>query len=131
VPFSRRLARFNRVVTNRIARPLAAVLPGFAVVEHSGRRSGRAYRTPVNAFRHGDGFVIVLTYGAASDWVANVRAAGGCTLVRLGRRHALGRPELVAGAPAEALFPRPLRWFLRAMHVDEALLLSATMPARP
>jgi hypothetical protein len=49
----RHVARFNPRVTNRITRPLARWLPGFGVVEHAGRRSGRRYRTPVNVFRSG------------------------------------------------------------------------------
>ncbi len=117
----RRLARFNRVVTNRITRPFAAFLPGFAVVEHKGRRTGRVYRTPVNAFRRGDGFVIVLTYTSRTDWVANVLAAQGCELVHFGRRITVEAPILTAGSEAEHLFPTMLRPLLRVMGVDEAL----------
>jgi deazaflavin-dependent oxidoreductase (nitroreductase family) len=77
----RRTAWFNRHVTNRITRPLARWLPGFGVVEHIGRRSGRRYRTPVNVFRPGASYVIALTYGVESEWVQNVLAAEGCDLV--------------------------------------------------
>ena len=124
----RRLARFNRVVTNRVTRPFAAFLPGFAVVVHRGRRSGREYRTPVNAFKRGDGYVIVLTYTSRSDWVANVLAAGGCELVHLGRRVRVVRPVLSQGADAERQFPPLLRPLLRVMGVDEALSLAAVLP---
>jgi deazaflavin-dependent oxidoreductase (nitroreductase family) len=120
----RRLGRFNRVVTNRITRPFAARLPGFAVIVHTGRRTGRVYRTPVNAFRRGNGFVIVLTYTSKTDWVANVLAAGGCELVHLGRRFELESPEVLAGADAKRLFPVLLRPLLHAMGVDEALQLT-------
>src|SRR5215204_4698399 len=51
VPLPKQLARFNRVTTNRVAFPVARRVPGFAVVLHTGRRSGCSYRTPVNAFR--------------------------------------------------------------------------------
>jgi deazaflavin-dependent oxidoreductase (nitroreductase family) len=125
VALPRRLARFNRIVTNRITRPFAAVLPGFAVVVHRGRRTGRTYRTPVNAFRRGNGFVIVLTYTSGSDWVSNVVAAGECELVHMGRRIDVEQPELVEGAPAERLFPRLLRPLLNQMGVHEALRLTA------
>ena len=121
----RRLARFNRVVTNRVTRPFAAFLPGFAVVVHTGRRSGREYRTPVNAFKRGDGYVIVLTYTSRSDWVANVLAAGGCELVHFGRRIRVGRPVLSQGPEATQQFPVLLRPLLRIMGVDEALSLAA------
>ncbi len=40
--------------------------PIFAVIEHRGRRSGRAYLTPVAARRVSDGFVISLAFGPTS-----------------------------------------------------------------
>ena len=40
------LARFNRVVTNRVVGPFAARLPGFAIVTHVGRRSAASTPTP-------------------------------------------------------------------------------------
>jgi deazaflavin-dependent oxidoreductase (nitroreductase family) len=120
----RGLARFNRLVTNRITRPFASVLPGFAVVVHTGRRTGRVYRTPVNAFRRGDGFTIVLTYTSRTDWVANLVAAGGCELVHLGRHIQLEHPVVRAGKDAQRLFPVLLRPLLRLIGVDEALSLT-------
>jgi len=53
----KRLARFNLLVTNRVVGPFARRLPGFAVVSHVGRRSGRVYRTPVNLYRADDRLV--------------------------------------------------------------------------
>lgn len=44
-----------------------------AEVEHVGRRSGRTYRNPVNAFRDGDHVTFALTYGRRVDWLRNVR----------------------------------------------------------
>src|SRR5262249_1796055 len=49
----RALARFNRLVTNRVLGVVAPWMPPFAVVVHRGRSSGRVYRTPVWAFRRG------------------------------------------------------------------------------
>src|ERR671916_973589 len=90
----KRLARFNRVVTNRVTGPLAARLPGFGVIIHRGRRSGREYRTPINIFRTSDGYVAALTYGV-TDWARNVLAADGCELEIRGRRMPLTDPRLV------------------------------------
>jgi deazaflavin-dependent oxidoreductase (nitroreductase family) len=91
---ARRIARFNRRFTNRLLGPPARYLPGFGVVTHVGRRSGRTYQTPVNVFASGDGFVIALTYGREAQWVRNVLAAGGCELTTRGRGHRLTRPEV-------------------------------------
>ena len=92
---ARRIAHFNKRFTNRLTRPLAPHLPGFAVVVHKGRTSGRTYETPVNVFRRDGDFVIALTYGADSDWVQNVIAAGGCELVTRGHRYRLDGPQIV------------------------------------
>jgi deazaflavin-dependent oxidoreductase (nitroreductase family) len=89
------LARFNRSVTNRVARPIARRIPGLGVVGHVGRKSGRLYQTPVLVFRAHDGYVIALTYGAQSEWVRNVLAAGGGTLETEGRTIRLTAPRLV------------------------------------
>jgi deazaflavin-dependent oxidoreductase (nitroreductase family) len=120
--FRRRLAGFNRRVTNHITRPAAARLPGFAVVVHTGRRSGRRYRTPVNAFRTADGYVIALTYGTESDWVRNVVAAGGCELDTRGRRVHLTAPELFHDEHRRRV-PPPVRPMLRLLGVAEFMRL--------
>lgn len=73
---------------------LAGYLPGFAIVSHVGRKSGRAYRTPVNAFRTEDGYIIAPTYGSESDWVKNVLATGSCELQTRGRHVSLTDPHI-------------------------------------
>jgi deazaflavin-dependent oxidoreductase (nitroreductase family) len=122
VPLPKRLAKFNRVVTNRVIGPFVRYLPGFAIVSHVGRRSGRTYRTPVNLFRRGDGYVIALTYGADSQWVRNVLAAGGTDVETRARRLQLVDPEVVRD-PARSLVPKPVRVALRLANVDEFMLL--------
>jgi deazaflavin-dependent oxidoreductase (nitroreductase family) len=123
MPLPKRLAKFNRVVTNRVFGPLARFLPGFAVVSHVGRRSGRSYRTPVNLFRRGNGYVISLTYGADSQWVRNVLAAGGADIETRGRRLHLVDPEVVRD-PARSPVPKPVRVPLRLANVDAFMLLN-------
>ena len=118
------LGRFNRRATNRVTRPFAARLPGFAVVIHTGRRSGRLYRTPVNIFRSGDEFVIALTYGRERDWVRNVMAAGGCEVETLGRRVSLHAPRIVVDETG-SLVPQPVRMILKAIGVAEYMKLSS------
>ena len=128
MPLPKGLARFNRVVTNRITRPFAGVLPGFAVVVHHGRRTGAEYHTPVNAFRQDNEFVLVLTYSSHTDWVANVRAAGRCELVHVRRRIPVERPELLTGDAATQRFPALLRPLLRLLRVDEAMIVRRLTP---
>src|SRR3954451_15637357 len=122
MPLPRQLARFNRVVTNRVLGPFARFLPGFAVVSHVGRRSGRIYRTPVNLFRRADGYVIALTYGADSQWVRNVLAAGRAEIETGGRRLELVDPQVVRD-PSRSFVPKLVRAVLRLANVDEFMLL--------
>src|SRR5215475_10316302 len=91
----RALARFHRAVTNPVALRFAARLSGFGVVKNRGRKSGKLYRTPVNVFRQNNGFLIALTFGRESGWVANVLAASTCEIETRGTSHPLFRPVLV------------------------------------
>ena len=120
---SQRIARFNRRVTNRITRPVADRLPGFAIVIHRGRKSGRTYRTPVNAFRDGNDYIFALTYGHETDWVRNVQAAGGCEIVTRGRRVRLINPRLVAD-PGRRWAPPPVRLVLGLIDAPQYLRLT-------
>ncbi|MEB3071562.1 nitroreductase family deazaflavin-dependent oxidoreductase [[Mycobacterium] vasticus] len=95
MPFPKRLARWNRVGLNRITRHIASWAPGFGVITHRGRRSGRPYETPVNVFMTATGVRVALTYGADADWVKNVVAAGGCRLRTRRRELTLTDPRLV------------------------------------
>ena len=94
MPAPRWLARFNRRVSNRLLGPLATQFPGLGVVVHTGRKTGREFRTPVLLFRHDGGFVIALIYGRESEWVRNVIADDGCLLEARGRTQRLTRPRL-------------------------------------
>ncbi len=116
------LGRFNRSATNRVMGPFAGRLPGFAVVTHTGRRSGRRYRTPVNIFRSDDGFVIALAYGRERDWVRNVLAAGGCEVQTQGTTVHLRDPDIVTDV-GQTLVPGPVRPILRAVGVTEFMRL--------
>src|SRR4029453_19472431 len=66
MPLPPSVARFNKAATNRVTSRVADRLPGFGIVVHRGRRSGREYETPVNAFRRPGGYTIALTTGAAT-----------------------------------------------------------------
>jgi deazaflavin-dependent oxidoreductase (nitroreductase family) len=123
MPLPRGLAAFNRRVTNHVTRPFAGWLPGFGVVVHRGRRSGREYRSPVNAFVTTGGYVLALTYGTDSDWVKNVMAAGNCDLVTRGRTVHLTAPALVRDETRRYV-PGPVRPLLRALGVADFMRLS-------
>jgi deazaflavin-dependent oxidoreductase (nitroreductase family) len=126
VPLSRSVARFNRVVTNRLTRPLAKYLPTFGVIVHSGRRTHRMYRTPVNVFQPDDQhYVIALTYGTDVEWLKNLRANGGGELETLGRRWKLTEPRVFRD-DRRAAMPRPVRLILGLTKVSDFVELRRT-----
>ncbi len=106
------VARANKISLNRVTRFIAPWAPGWAVVVHRGRKSGRTFRTPLWAFRRDNGFVIALTYGSDADWVRNVRAAGGCELLARRRHYQLGAPTLYRDEDATDM-PAFIRFMLR------------------
>ncbi|HEV2127884.1 MAG TPA: nitroreductase family deazaflavin-dependent oxidoreductase [Thermomicrobiales bacterium] len=119
--FSDTLARINRRVFNPLIRTFAGWLPPLAVVLHRGRVSGRVYRTPVLAFRSGDRVVIVLFYGADTDWVRNVLARGGCELRTRGRTIALTTPEVQPADARPSAVPVPVWVAVRILGIQSFL----------
>jgi deazaflavin-dependent oxidoreductase (nitroreductase family) len=130
MPAPRWLARFNERVTNRITGPVAPRLPLFGVVGHTGRKTGRQYRTPVNVFRADDGFFVALTYGKESNWVQNVLAAGGCRLETGGRAWRLTNPRLFHD-PRHRSVPPTVGVILGLLNVDDFLRLDRAAPGAP
>ncbi|MCC6314427.1 MAG: nitroreductase family deazaflavin-dependent oxidoreductase [Thermomicrobiales bacterium] len=127
MPIPPAVAKFNRRVTNRVLAPLARWLPGFGIIVHTGRTSGRTYRTPVNVFRRNDCYTIALTYGPDADWVRNVLAASGAVLETQGHTLRVTQPRIVHD---ERQLPAPVRLVLRLANVIDFLELesSAAMP---
>lgn len=127
MPLPQSLARFNRRVTNPILGRMAWWMPGFAVVTHVGRRSGRTFHTPVNLFRSGDEYVFACTYGPEAQWVRNVLAAGGCTVRTRGHDVTLTDPQLIHDAQRTRV-PAPVRAILGAVGVDDFVVMHRRRP---
>src|SRR3954469_1003414 len=73
----RRLSKFVTVqLVNPLVRPLLehARLPGWALLETTGRRSGLPRRVPLGDGLRGDAFWIVTEHGYAADYVKNIQA---------------------------------------------------------
>ena len=107
----------SRLVLNAVKRlsramkPLmmkSAGTPGAyaSIVRHVGRRSGRAYQTPVVAVATEDGFAVALPYGPTTDWLKNVLAAGSATIVTGGSEYVVDQVRLVPLEDVNRYFPR-------------------------
>ena len=97
-----------------VQRLWAGWLPGCGILEHVGRKSGKAYRTPLNVFPTDDGVAVLLTYGPNRDWLKNITAANHAELQHMGKTIKLTEPRVVPKAEAathvtgfwRAVFPR-------------------------
>jgi deazaflavin-dependent oxidoreductase (nitroreductase family) len=121
------MARFNQRFTNRVTSHIASWAPGFALLEHVGRRSGLLYETPVNVFKAQECYLFALTYGD-SEWVKNVLAAGGCVVRTRRHRIDLVEPERFRD-PTRHLVPIPARWILKLVDVDDFVILRSVRHA--
>jgi len=116
--------RINRSLINP-RQMKSAGTPGAyaAILRHVGRTSGRTYETPVGAVPTDDGFVIALVYGARSDWLQNVLAAGSATIVHEGQTHHVERPEVLPIESAGAFFSPSDQRGHRLYGIDQCLWL--------
>jgi len=120
------LARFNRRLLNPVVRPAAARAPGFAVVHHTGRRSGTPFTTPVRVFSNDGTFYVMIANGRTPDWVRNLEAAGGGQL-RLRRRTVdVGPPRLADVDEAMASASRGAKSWRRSLGLTRFVALPST-----
>ncbi|HEX2619255.1 MAG TPA: hypothetical protein VHL11_03880 [Phototrophicaceae bacterium] len=119
----KRLRKFSR----RWLNPITLRFAGrwfFGVIDHTGRRSSKAYQTPV--FAHptavGGGFIVPLTYGEHTDWYQNLRVSGGKILHR-GIVYTIHEVQMVDQGAAMVFFPPVWRWIFRWIGLQQFLIL--------
>jgi deazaflavin-dependent oxidoreductase (nitroreductase family) len=91
MPLPRWLAHINKRVFN----PMEVRRGARPVLIHTGRSSGKTYRTPLDAHRLPDGYLFIPLYGPRTDWVKNVLAAQAARLSIDGHEIELQSPRLV------------------------------------
>src|SRR3954463_12456841 len=118
--------RVSRFLTNRLVNPFVraaldhARLPGWALLETTGRRSGEPRRVPLGDGLRGNQFWIVTEHGWSADYVRNIQAD---PRVRgnVAGRWRTGTAQILADDDPY----RRLRWLRRPAN-DAALLLVGT-----
>jgi hypothetical protein len=115
------IRRLNRSVTNRLQRSAGKPGASASLIRHRGRVSGRSYETPIVPFATDNGFLVSLPYGPGTDWVRNLLAHGSAVLVTEGTTYTVDRPEVVATALVEELFPPSEQRTHRLFRVDHCL----------
>ena len=125
MPLPDTLRYFNKRFTNRLIGKIARSAWGpFTILYHTGRRSGKPYKTPIVAMPASSGFVVALTYGPNVDWYQNIKAAGQCKLLRRGNKYAIEKVEALDAESALPYFPVWARLILRAIRVQHYVRLS-------
>jgi deazaflavin-dependent oxidoreductase (nitroreductase family) len=119
MPLPNWLRYVNKRFTNRLTMRLARLpLSPISIVYHTGRKSGKLYRTPVIAEPVEDGFLFALTYGEEVDWYHNVLASGKCELLWRGKKFELENPESVPAQVARDHYPFPFKYILRLAGIQ-------------
>ncbi|HOU13374.1 MAG TPA: nitroreductase family deazaflavin-dependent oxidoreductase [Anaerolineae bacterium] len=127
-----RIRVINKHVTNKLLIHIAGKRFGhFAILGHTGRKSGALYRIPIVAEPFQNGFVIALTYGKNVDWYKNVAAKGGCALRWKNQDFELIHPVFVDRETGLTAFPAIFRFGLRVMGIQDFLKLETQESSRP
>ncbi|MFE6965516.1 nitroreductase/quinone reductase family protein [Agromyces sp. NPDC057679] len=94
----------------------------FALIRHTGRKSGRTFETPLILARVPEGFVAELTYGPEVNWYRNV-VANQATVVWRGREFTVAGVEPIETAAGLRAFGPPASWVLKLLRRREFRLL--------
>ncbi|MDT5266117.1 MAG: hypothetical protein QOI90_2743 [Mycobacterium sp.] len=99
------LERMQIKYINPMLRPLSKRMPGFAVIKHRGRTSGKDFETIVTAHRKDSVLAIGLVHGK-TNWVKNVLAAGEAD-IHVGRKDLhLVNPRVLPAGTVDSSLPR-------------------------
>ncbi|WP_022888591.1 nitroreductase/quinone reductase family protein [Agromyces italicus] len=100
----------------------------FALIRHTGRKSGRSFETPLILARVPEGFVAELTYGPEVNWYRNVVAANRATVVWQGREFTVVGVEPIETAAGLRAFGVPASWVLQLLRRHEFRVLRERPP---
>jgi F420H(2)-dependent quinone reductase len=117
---------FTRNVVNTLMNGLTRMgvsVRGSRVLEHRGRTSGALHHTPVNLLTI-DGTQYLVAPRGETQWVRNVRNAGGHLVLILGRRRQLCTATEIA--PADAI--PVLRAYLRRWKFETGMFFDGVTP---
>lgn len=109
---------FNKLELKRGKRP---------VLQHVGRKSGKAYRVPLDAHPVEGGYIFILVYGSGSDWVQNILAAGSAKLERDGRVIELVAPRVISQEAAWELLPEATKAPPEFLKISEYLQMDVSL----
>ena len=127
---NRRLRIFVKHFVNPVLRNFAHSSHGpFALLQHVGRKSGKAYEIPIMVWKVDGGFVIALTYGPDVDWLRNPQAAGRGSLRWHKKEYVFQKPEPIEEKAALPALPPFIRFVLRLRGEHDFVKLPGQLAA--
>jgi F420H(2)-dependent quinone reductase len=117
---------FTRVVFNNVVKGLTRMgvsVWGSRVLEHRGRTTGKLHHVPVNLLTI-DGTSYLVSPRGESQWVRNVRHAGGHMVLILGRKRQLCTAEQVPAADSVPI----LRAYLQRWKFEVGMFFDGVSP---
>ncbi len=121
------LTWYHKHVTNPVwVRFFAGRSANSALLHHVGRKSGKAFVTPLTAHKSEDTIIIPMPYGTETDWLRNLQAAGQGVVELDNRSYGVDEPEVV---PVDEVMPllSPMVARLVQLHdTEKALRLHVT-----
>lgn len=115
-------------INKRIFNPTALKNDKWAVISHTGRSSGKEYRTPIEAHSVEGGYVFILIYGPESDWVQNIFASGSAALEIGGETLRLQSPRLIPPDTVWEILPAGTKRPASFLKVTDFLRMDLAVP---
>lgn len=131
-----RIRFINKRYTNRVMGLIAGKRHSpIALLEHTGRKTGRPYAIPIIAAPVPGGFVFALTYGDHVDWYRNVLAADRAVLMLHGVKYDLHGVTSLTDEEGRASFKQPFTAILTGINMQGffrmEIVLAPHMPDVP
>jgi deazaflavin-dependent oxidoreductase (nitroreductase family) len=100
--------------------------PLWAILRHTGRRSGTHYAIPVVALPTDDGFLIPVPFGSKTQWVQNLLTSRRGGVRWRGHEYGVTRPELVELDDPEVAtqLSAPIRFMSHRIGIDDWVRVS-------
>ena len=124
------LTWYHKHVTNPVwVRLFAGRSANSALLHHVGRKSGKAFVTPLTAHRSADTIIIPMPYGTQTDWLRNLQAAGQGVVELNHRTYSVDEPEVVPVDEVMPLLSPMVARIVQLHETEKALRLHVAGPA--
>ncbi|MGB9359575.1 MAG: nitroreductase family deazaflavin-dependent oxidoreductase [Acidimicrobiia bacterium] len=124
------LTWYHKHVTNPVwVRFFAGRSTNSALLHHVGRKSGKAFVTPLTAHKSEDTIIIPMPYGTETDWLRNLQAAGQGVVELDHLSYSVDEPEVVPVDEVMALLSPMVARIVQLHETEKALRLRVAGPA--